>query len=69
MHQVEAPKLRAALFDGASVIEDFVDLDSLRTAYGRFLSGQPSLQANADAMFLYKAAVLTRWLRDYGPRG
>jgi asparagine synthase (glutamine-hydrolysing) len=69
MHQVEAPKLKAALFDGVSMIEDFVDLDLLRTAYRRFLSGQPSLQANADAMFLYKAAVLTRWLRDYGPHG
>jgi asparagine synthase (glutamine-hydrolysing) len=67
MHDVEGPKLEATLFDDPSVLEDFVEMDVLRSTHRRFLMSEPSLEAEEDAMTLYKATVLARWLRDHGP--
>jgi len=65
MRITEGPRLEAALFEDA-VLEDFVDMDVLRATHRRFLASEPGLDANDDAMALYQAAVLARWLR--GPR-
>jgi hypothetical protein len=49
------------------VLEDFVDMDVLRSTYRRFLAPEPPPEVGDDAMLIYKAAVLARWLRDHGP--
>jgi asparagine synthase (glutamine-hydrolysing) len=67
MREIEAPKLGSILFQQPSMVEDFVDMDVLRAAHARFLSTESYPEANEDAMLLYKATVLARWLRDHGP--
>jgi asparagine synthase (glutamine-hydrolysing) len=67
MREVEGPKLAAILFEEPSVLEDYVDMDVVRSALERFLASEPSLEASDDAMLLYKATVLALWLRDHGP--
>ena len=64
MRMTEAPQLEATLFDNPSVLDDFVDMDVLRATHRRFLVSEPGLDANDDAMALYQAAVLARWLRS-----
>jgi asparagine synthase (glutamine-hydrolysing) len=67
MHEIEGSKLEATLFENASVLEEFVDLDVLRAAHRRFLAPESSMESKGDdAMMLYKAVVLARWFRDHG---
>jgi hypothetical protein len=66
MRVTEAPQLETTLFDDPSVLEDFVDMDVLRATHRRFLASKPGLDANDDAMALYQAAILARWLRGHG---
>ena len=66
MREVEAPKLDAILSRTGSALAEFVDMDALRSARDRLLSSESSEQANDDAMQIYKAIVLARWLADYG---
>ncbi|HET6360504.1 MAG TPA: lasso peptide isopeptide bond-forming cyclase [Gemmatimonadota bacterium] len=65
----EASAMEPVLFDDSSSrLGDFVDLGVLRSTHARFLAADPgSDDANYDAMSLYKATVLARWLRDHGP--
>lgn len=58
----EAAGLEADLLDDA-LLEDFIDMDVLRATHRRFVASEPGLEANADAMALYQAVVLARWLR------
>lgn len=61
----EAHAMEADLFD-SGVLEDFIDMEVLRATHRRFVASAPGLEANADAMALYQAAVLARWLRGIG---
>lgn len=65
MWREEAPFLEDTLF-GDSTLADFVDVETLQKTHRRFLAREPDLNANADAMALYQAAVLARWLRGVG---
>jgi asparagine synthase (glutamine-hydrolysing) len=67
MREIEAPKLEATLFDDPSILGDFVDMDVLRSTYRRFVAPKPSPEVGEDALLIYKATVLARWLRDHGP--
>jgi asparagine synthase (glutamine-hydrolysing) len=67
MREIEAPKLEGTLFGDPSVLEDFVDMDVLRSTYRRFLAPELPPEVGEDAILLYKATVLARWLRDHGP--
>lgn len=67
MRETEGPNLEAVLFKDPSALEEFVNIDVLRIAHRRFLSSERSLEGEGDAMMLYKATVLARWLRDHGP--
>jgi asparagine synthase (glutamine-hydrolysing) len=67
MREIEAPGLERDLFGDPSILEDFVDMDGLRSRYRRFVAPEPTPEVGKDALVLYKAAVLARWLRDHGP--
>jgi asparagine synthase (glutamine-hydrolysing) len=67
--QTEAPMLSPILFDEPSPIEEYIDMQVLRTAQERLVASDPaSEQANEDAMTLYKGTVLAMWLRGFGSR-
>lgn len=67
MREVEGPRLGAMLFGEPSVLDDYVDMERLRSTYGRFFGSDSSPRPGQTVMQLYEAAVLARWLRDHGP--
>ena len=66
MREIEAPRLEAALFDDPSILEEFVDMKVLRSTHRSLTSPSPSPAVGAEAMMVYKAAVLARWLENHG---
>jgi asparagine synthase (glutamine-hydrolysing) len=70
LREFEAGGFHEVLFGDPSLLEDYVDMDVLRSMHDRFLATDPGADfaaSNSDAMDLYKAVVLARWLRDHGP--
>jgi asparagine synthase (glutamine-hydrolysing) len=60
----EREVLEEVLSDDSQVIEEYVDLAALRLAYQRFVS-RATLE---DALLLWTAVVLSRWLDQTGIR-
>jgi asparagine synthase (glutamine-hydrolysing) len=67
LREFEGSQLEAVLFDDPSSIDEFVDMEVLRSTYERFFTSEPSLATNKDAMLLYRVALLARWLQEHGP--
>ena len=66
MREIEAPKLGPVLFDDPSLVEEFLDMEVVRAAHQRLISAGEYPEAEHDAMLVYKATVLARWLREHG---